>query len=138
MNYTYHLQKICLLTPIGLISYFAPLQELMFAIWFFILIDTVTGIWAAYANNEKIHSSKSRQFVVKFITYMIALIVAFVFDKHIINSVDMWTTRAIAFVLATIELQSNFENLYKATGIKLWDRLKHLFSKSEYDNRNRR
>src|SRR5690625_5632205 len=107
----------------------------MFAIWFFILIDTVTGIWAAYTNGEKIHSSKSRQFVVKFITYMIALIVAFVFDKHIINSLDMWTTRAIAFVLATIELQSNFENLYKATGIKLWDRLKHLFSKDRKSTR---
>src|SRR5690625_2954821 len=113
MNYTYHLQKICLLTPIGLISYFAPLQELMFAIWFFILIDTVTGIWAAYTNGEKIHSSKSRQFVVKFITYMIALIVAFVFDKHIINSLDMWTTRAIAFVLATRSEERRVGNQYR-------------------------
>lgn len=135
MNCFYHLQKISLLTPIGLISYFAPIQELMLAVAFLMLVDTITGIWAAYISGERIHSKKTRQFVPKFIAYMLALILAFVFDNHIIASFDFWTTRAIAFILASIELQSNFENLYKATGIKLWDRLKHLFSREEYEKR---
>lgn len=133
-TFSHYIYKFVLLAPLGFLTYFVPLVELALAVGFFILIDTFTGIWACRVEKVPIHSRKTRQIVAKLIAYMTALILGFVFDNHILVSTELWTTRAIAFVLSSIEIQSNLENLYRATGLRLWDRLKHLFK--QQDNRN--
>lgn len=135
MNYWetifYQIKKIIISVPLAAFAYVAPVKPLGYTIFFFIIVDTITGIWAAYNRSEKIHSSKMSPVIAKIIAYLIAITVAFVFDNEVILSDDLWITRGTVFLLSSIEVKSIFENLAEVTGIEFWKRLKHLFERHE-------
>ena len=73
-------QLFTILLEIGafLLIFFADLQSALFAIGFLIMIDTFTGIWAAYKKKgrKSITSRKAGRIIAKLILYPLSLIVA--------------------------------------------------------------
>jgi phage-related holin len=101
-----------------LVSYFSPAFHLMLAIGFFIICDMVTGIMAAKKRGEEITSKKMRPTVTKGIGYMIAILVAHVFEQHFIQGFE--AMKIVAGLIAFIEVKSLDENFRVITGKSLF------------------
>ena len=93
-----------------------------------VLFDFITGVWASIYLKEDITSKKMSQTITKFILYNIALISGFCVEYFIVDVVPL--TKIIAMFIASIELKSMFENIYKITGINLWINIKKYFKRS--------
>lgn len=118
MNYA----KAYLLAIVGLL---APIHAILISTILLILVDAVTGVWAAIKHKEEISSAKLRNTVSKLVIYYIAIISGFVVEKYMhldIIPVIQLTAAAIGLV----ELKSIFENINKISGV---DFLKELVRK---------
>jgi phage-related holin len=110
--------KYATATAAFLISYFTPAIPLMLAIGFFLISDFVTGIMAAKKRGEQITSKKMRPSVTKGIGYMIAILVAMVFERHFLPGFEVM--KIVAGLIAFIEVKSLDENFRVITGKSLF------------------
>lgn len=100
------------------ISYFTPAFPLMLAIGFFIVADFITGIMAAKKRGEEIRSKKMRPTVTKGIGYMIAILVAHVFQQNFLPGLEV--LKIVSGLIAFIEIKSLDENFRDITGKSLF------------------
>jgi phage-related holin len=101
-----------------LISYFTPAFPLMMAIGFFVVADFITGVMAAKKRGEEILSKKMRPSVTKGIGYMVAILVALVFQNHFLPGFEVM--KIVAGLIAFIEVKSLDENFRTITGKSLF------------------
>ena len=99
-------------------SYFTPAFPMMMAIGFFLLMDFITGIMAAKKRGEPISSKKMRPTVTKGIGYMVAILVAHVFQKNFLTDIEV--LKIVAGLIAFIEVKSLDENFRDITGKSLF------------------
>lgn len=109
------------------IAFITPLAPTMLAIGFLLMIDFFTGMWAAYKNEEKITSRKMGTTVSKIVLYNIAIITCSVVERYLVPQIPFVSIAAGA--IALVELKSLTENIYKATGLNLWDTFKEYISR---------
>lgn len=107
-------------------AYFAGITPLVAVVLIFVLLDLITGVYAAYRNKIKIESHKLRKTVEKLVFYTIAILAAFGFEKYLAD----WThlTQIIAGFIASIELISIFENISLITNVNIVSKLKEVIA----------
>jgi hypothetical protein len=104
---------------ISLAAYLAPLQQLLVATVLLITIDTVTGIWAALKNSEKIKSGKLGRAVSKMFVYFIAILTADLLTRNFLDgTIDI--TKLVTGVIGLTEALSIMENLNRITGLPIF------------------
>jgi len=112
------LQKYLLPVAAYFISYFSPAFPLMLAIGFFLVMDFITGIMAAQKRGEEILSKKMRPTITKGIGYMVAILVAHVFQKNFLTDIEV--LKIVSGLIAFIEVKSLDENFRDITGKSLF------------------
>ena len=111
-----------------LISYFAPVKEIVHVMLIFILIDFISGVWAAKKRKETLESRKFRKTLTKFLWYTIALILCYMMEKTFNLS---WSNLSgiIGGFICFIELKSIFENITHITGEPIFMKILHMIRK---------
>ena len=122
------LQSFCTKVAILFVAYFTPISEMIHVMLIFLLIDTVSGIWASLKAGQKIESHKLRKTVFKFLWYTIAVMIAWMME-HTFNI--SWSSLAslTAGFICFIELKSVFENITLITGDPIFMRILNIFKK---------
>lgn len=112
------MEKYLLAISVYLLSYFSPAFPLMLAIGFFLVADFVTGMMAAKKRGEILTSKKMRPTITKGIGYMIAILVAHVFQKNFLSGIEV--LKIVSGLIAFIEVKSLDENFRDITGKSLF------------------
>ena len=118
----------CAKMAVLLISYFAPVKDIVLVLLIFILVDFLSGVWAARKRGEKIRSGGFRKTLTKFLWYTIALILSFMMEKTFNLS---WSNLSaiIGGFICFIELKSIFENITVITGEPVFMRILHVIKR---------
>lgn len=111
-------QKYSLPIAAYFVSYFSPAFPMMMAIGFILVADFITGIMAAQKRGEEISSKKMRPTITKGIGYMMAILVAHIFQKNFL--VDIEVLKIVSGLIAFIEVKSLDENFRDITGKSLF------------------
>jgi len=115
-----------------LISYFAPVKEIVHVMLIFILIDFISGVWAARKRKETLESRKFRKTLTKFLWYTVALILSFMMENTFNLS---WSNLSgiIGGFICFIELKSIFENITVITGEPIFMKILSIIRKRGSD-----
>lgn len=111
-----NMEKILLGLTALVAGIFVPIGEILMFTGFVILIDTITGIWAAKKRGEKIHSSKMKRVLSKLILYPLAIILAS-WSERILPGIPF--IKGAALLLVSVEGKSVLENLGDILGYNL-------------------
>ncbi len=98
----------------SLAVYFQPTYSVLLLVGFFVTMDTIAAMTAAYKQGEPITSRKFRAVFPKFIIYGVAVMVAHVIQREFFP--DFPATKIIAGYIVYSELLSIDENIEKITG----------------------
>lgn len=109
--------------------YFAPVAASMVAIGVFVAVDFCTGLWIARRNGIPITSKKMRDTVGKTVAYMIAILIAHIFQLQFTPAIPLM--KIIALFIASAEIKSIYENLGSITGLDFWSLIKKKLSQNE-------
>ena len=101
-----------------LFVYFYPTFASIFLVGFFVVMDTVTGMAAAFKLGEELTSKKFRAIFPKFIVYGCAVLVAHVLQRQFFP--DFPAMKIVAGFVAYSELMSIDENIQKITGVSVF------------------
>lgn len=124
----------------GLILFFAPIQGLLIAVAFGILLDTFTGIFKSVNLNGwcSIRSRRLSHIISKMLLYQTTVLLLYVIDKFLLNefvklhfTIDFMFTKLVAILLIFIELVSIKENVEEALKIDIWKMLKNLLNRAK-------
>jgi len=124
-------------------AFFLDIRSTLIAIGFLILVDTFTGVWAAWKSGAKkegnfwggwkhVTSRKAGRIVAKMILYPLAVIVAKVGEDFFMEAIP-WID-VTAGILAVVEIKSVFENIGEILGFNLWQRIKEKIWPDKIDN----
>lgn len=115
--------------------YFSEIKELAVLIFIFSCFDFLTGVWKSKKINQPITSKRMRDSVTKSIVYGIALIVAFMVQKHIVKDLGVISFfNIVAYFIASVEVKSIYENLTIISGVKFIEVIKNHIDKTIYSN----
>lgn len=111
-----------------LIAYFTPIKEIIHVMFFFLAIDTISGVWASVKSGNKVESRKLRKTVYKFIWYTVAVIASFMMETTFHLS---WTNFAsiVGGFICFVELKSIFENVTVITGDPIFKNIIKILKK---------
>lgn len=124
----------------SLLSFLAPLQGLLIAVGFAIVLDTFTGVFKAVKLGgwNSLQSRKLSDIAAKVLLYNTAVLSVYVMDHYLLSgfmkhwfSADYLFTKIIALVLVAIELTSVKENFEAAYKKDLWKLLKSIISRTK-------
>lgn len=111
-----------------LAAHLMPVAHFIAGAFFFLLVDFVSGVWAAKKKGNKITSQGFRKTITKFVFYSLAIICSVVlqdmFTKEMFPKLDLvyW----IAGFICLTEFKSIIENIGVITEINIYDAIKHL------------
>lgn len=112
------------------IAFLAPIKALLISMIVLVLVDLVTGIWAALKRGEPIKSSAVRRTVSKLAVFLIAVISSFLVEQYMLeNFIPL--TKIVASVIGLVELKSILENGNSILG---YDLFKSVIAKLGSDN----
>jgi hypothetical protein len=112
------------------IAVLAPIKPMLMTAMILLLIDLITGIWAALKRQEKIESAKLGRSITKFFLYNLAIITGFLMETYM--SIDFIPLVKISCALiALTEGKSIFENISSITGVNFLDKLKSHLNKKD-------
>jgi phage-related holin len=94
---------------------FAPLKNMVHALFFLVLVDLLTGVWASVSNGNKITARRFSRSLIKTFIYLLTIITVWTANKHILSSesVALSIDTIICGFIAITELKSIFENLQR-------------------------
>ena len=124
----------------GLILFFAPIQGLLIAVAFGIILDTFTGVFKSIKLNGfcSIRSRRLSHIISKMLLYQTTILLLYVIDKFLLNefvklhfTIDFMFTKLVAILLIFIELVSIKENVEEALKIDIWKMLKALLNRAK-------
>lgn len=101
------------------IAFFAPIHQLMFLTGVLLVIDFITGIWAAKKRGEPITSKAMKRSVNKFLAYQLLLITAFIIQDYFTVNLGIPFVKLCSSLLGLTELKSIAENLKFITGLDI-------------------
>lgn len=110
--------------------FIAEMSLAMFVMGILIMIDTTTGVWAAFkkGGTNAITSRKLGRVITKLVLYPICILVAWLM-QYMVPEIPF--TKVTLGILATVEGKSIFENVSKILGYDLIDRLKKAIWKDK-------
>lgn len=122
-----------------LIVFFSPIKGIILLVALSTITDTIFGIWKAKRLKEKVTSKKARLGLVpKLISYIALIMLVFMSDKFIINSltlmvvdVEYIATKIISLAMLSIEACSINESYYKVKGVSIIGKIKTFIIKAK-------
>ena len=108
----------------SVLSFITPIVPFVATSAGLVLIDLITGIWAARKRGEVIRSKNLGKTVQKFLVYFLAMLAAEGMRITFLPSAPF--TYVVALGICLTEFQSLIENVEAITGVNLWSRLKQL------------
>ena len=107
-------------------AYFSPITLMLHIVLIFIAIDFLTGIYGSYRKKTPIISSRLRKTIEKFVFYIGAIIIAWMFQIQFAD----WTNLAqlVGGFIAATELLSIYENITAITGLNLIAKVKSILT----------
>lgn len=108
--------KIWAYSFMAIMGFLEPLWVMMLWFLIFIMVDFITGIYAALVERQIITSNKMQTTVIKFIMYSTAIFLLHGIDVYLISFTKLYLARIGATLICGIELYSIFENCYRVTG----------------------
>lgn len=121
---------------VACLAYFAEIKNLFHAVLFFMIVDWITGVYASYKQRTKgskpfprpnqhvphwFTSYKMRRTIEKFVFYMMAIAVSYVFRVEFLAG--FYLGKIVAGYIALTELKSIFENISKIMGVDLFNEI---------------
>lgn len=110
-------------TLITVLGFLAPVKPFVLLVGFFIVLDSVFGIWAAYKTGEAITSKKASRIIYKMLVYQTCVLTAFLIDRGVAESIikifidmPLPVTRVAMVVIIINELGSVEEKIVKVKG----------------------
>jgi len=101
-----------------LLVFIAPIKSIMWAVGFLVIVDLITGIWAAKKRGEKITSNGLRNTASKTLAYLLL-----VFTSHVVQSIlvpEIPLVKVVSALIGVTEVKSFFENIEHITGLDVW------------------
>jgi hypothetical protein len=120
--------------------FLAPIQGLMIAVGFAIILDTFFGIYRSVKVKgwKFITSRRLSEIVSKMLLYELCMICLYVIDFFLLSeisnkffSIEFMATKITAMLLIFIESVSIKENFEKATGLDVWALLKSALGRAK-------
>lgn len=121
----------------ALLFYFYPISPLVHAILILFVIDWITGVWKSHLVKRRFTSYRLQKSVRKLSSYVIAIIVAHIFDDMVMHN-SLHLANITAGYIGFTEIKSIYENLSQISGDDLLlniakdisTRVKEKFNKS--------
>ncbi|MEM6720346.1 MAG: phage holin family protein [Bacteroidota bacterium] len=110
-----------------LFALLAPIVSIMLTVAFLIIVDFITGTYAAIKKNIPISSERIGNTISKFFIYNLVVISAFLLEKYIVKEIPFM--RIIAGFIAIAEIKSIMENFNTIYGINPFKALVNLIKK---------
>lgn len=101
------------------LAVFAPIKAVLATTLVLVLLDTLTGVYAAYKRKEPITSGGLKRTVGKIVLYEFALCVAYLAQHYLIGD-DFPACRLVSTMVGLVELKSVLENLDSISGSNLF------------------
>lgn len=120
--------------------FLAPIQGLMIAVGFAIVLDTFFGIYRSVKVKgwKFITSRRLSEIISKMLLYQLCMICTYVIDFFLLSeilhhffSIEFMATKIVAMLLIFIETVSIKENFEKATGHDVWALLKSALGRAK-------
>ena len=116
----------------AIVSFTQDIHSAMIGLLLCMMIDTITGFWAAPYRGQIRESAKLSRIVLKIITYFAAAIMLHIAEMMILPTYLAGTlelSRLAFTVFCALEIFSTFENLRDITGLRAFDILTLNFKK---------
>lgn len=119
---------------ITIVTFLAPIHTVMIACGALIVIDLITGVWAAKKRGEAISSAALRRTVSKILAYEIAIISGYILQKYLMDDI-IPVMKLAASAIGLVETISVLENVNSITGSSIFTALiKKLGSQNDQNN----
>lgn len=115
-----------------LFALIAPIVSVMLTVAFLIIVDFITGTYAAIKKNIPISSERIGNTISKFFIYNLVVLSAFLLEKYIVNEIPFM--RIIAGFIAIAEIKSIMENFNAIYGINPFKALVNLIKKRSIED----
>lgn len=110
---------------IVLIALFAPIKSTILTAFAMVVLDLITGVWAAKVRKDPITSNGLKRTLIKLFIYETAICLAFIAETYLI--LDLFpVAKIVSSFVGVTELKSIYENLNEIGG---GDLLKAVISK---------
>lgn len=118
---------------ISIISFFAPLALMYHTFTFTVLLDMITGMFAAKRRGEKIESKKMRKTILKLLIYILVASAFYMFQIAIIPGFPFINVVFGLIILTELKsITENCDSLFKVkTFTRIYEFVNKLFSKYE-------
>jgi phage-related holin len=120
-------------------GYFLPLSGIAMALILAVLIDFISGIWAAKKRKEKISSGVMRNSVTKLLCYCMTIILCWVIQKEVFALEWAKLVNLATALIVVSELTSILENFGDITGNKVFKlisaEINYIFNKNRDINK---
>lgn len=100
----------------AVVSFLAPIETFIVWMLIFVMIDLVSGVWAAKRRHEKLESKKLGATLNKMVWYFTAIVMAQALDVKIIPYIDLHLASLTTAIICGFNLYSVLENAYTITG----------------------
>jgi hypothetical protein len=110
-----HVQGIVMV----ILAFLAPIKVMAAVILALVLIDVITGTYAAYKRGEKIQSAVMRRSIQKLLVYQCGLLAAFLV-QYLAGITAIPIVNLVAALIGCTEFLSIFENLNSISGTNLF------------------
>lgn len=101
-----------------MLAVISPIQPILIAVIFLVLVDFVTGIWASIKRQIPITSFHMRRTIVKLLAYLSTILVAFIIETYLLSEVPL--VKVVSSLIGLTEGKSFLENINVITGIDFW------------------
>lgn len=103
-----------------ILSMFYDARVVLHAVLFLICIDQVMGV--TFALKNKLFSwGKFNKVFTKVILYIAAILAAFVYERYLLNSQEIYFTKIMAALVGAKEVSSSYIKFASMTGIKVFE-----------------
>lgn len=119
-------------------AFILPIKPLIILVGFMIFLDTCTGFFKMKKKNYKFSSRRLSAILTKMFLYQGAVLLFYGIETLILGdflllftSIPLVLTKVVCGVVAWIEIQSMGENIYEATGVNIWQRIKSMLTRAK-------
>lgn len=131
---TINLKNLLFKSMLAAVMYFSGIHHYLISVFSLLLLDVITGLWAAKKRGDKITSRKLRKGLLeKFALYIILFVSAFMLEQviqHIIPYSHFFIAWILAIIVNVYEITSIIENT-----IEIYPDLSFLNKFKEFLNR---
>lgn len=111
---------------VSILAILSPIIPMLITVFILIVLDLITGIWAALKRSEKITSGGIRRTITKIFVYDIAILSGLLIQKYLIYD-SLPIIKLIGGIIASVEGLSIYENLNVIYGSNIFKKIINIF-----------